>query len=85
MRGSCTTCPITSLVRPPRAPWEEAPARPPQLGKHGNKESYGKVQRSAGEGRYDICRMPGVLERSHDGESPGSPVEGDLKQEPRDA
>ena len=65
-----------------RAPWEEAPATSPQLGKHGNEESYGKVQRSAGEGRHDICGMPGVLGRSHDGESPGSPLEGDLKQEP---
>ena len=45
------------------------------------QESYGKVQRSAGEGRHDICGMPGVLGRSHDdGESPGSPVEGNLKQ-----
>ena len=82
VRGSCTTWPITSLARPPRAPWEEDPARSPQLGKHGNKESYGKVQRSAGEGRHCICGMPGLLGRTHDGESPGSPVERDLKQEP---
>ena len=29
--------------------------------KCGNEESYGKVQGSAGEGRHDICGMPGGL------------------------
>ena len=59
--------------------WEEAPPISPKLGKHGNEESYGKVQGSAGEGRHGICGMPRVLARRHDG---GPPVEGDLRQEP---
>ena len=32
-----------------------------------------------GEGRHGICRVPGGLARRHNG---GSPVEGDLRQEP---
>ena len=53
--------------------------RSPNPGKCGNEESYGKIQGSAGEGRHDICRMPGGLARRYDG---GPPVEGDLRQEP---
>ena len=61
MRGSCTPCPIKALARPPRAPWEEAPARSPKLRKYSNGESYSKIQGSAGEGRHGICEMPGGL------------------------
>ena len=43
------------------------------------KESYGKVQGSAGEGHHGICGMPGGSARRHDG---GPPVEGSLRQEP---
>ena len=60
MRGSCTSRPIKTLTRPPRTPWEEAPARSPNPRKCGNEESYDKVQGSAGEGVHGICRMPGV-------------------------
>ena len=28
VRGCCAPCPIKSLARPPRTPWEEAPAGP---------------------------------------------------------
>ena len=45
---------------------------------HDNEGSYGKVHGSAGEGRDDICGMPGGLARRHDG---GPSVEGDLRQE----
>ena len=38
----------SKLLRAPRAPWEEAPARPPNPGKQGNGESYVMVQGSAG-------------------------------------
>ena len=79
MRGNYAPCSITALARPPRALWEEAPAGSPKLGKHGNEESYGKVQGSAGEGCHGICAMPGGLVRRHDGEPL---VEGDLMQEP---
>ena len=47
-----------ALARPPSAPWEKALAKPPKLGKYGIKESNGKVQESAGEGRQGICGMP---------------------------
>ena len=79
MRGSCTSRPITALVRPPRTPWEEPPARSPNPKKCGNEEIYGKVQGSAGEGRHGICLMPGGLVRRHER---GPPVEGNLRQEP---
>ena len=79
VRERRSMCPIKAFARPPRAPWEEAPSRSPKLGKHGNKESYDKVQGSAGKGRHGICGIPGVLARRHDG---GHPVEGDLRQEP---
>ena len=79
MRGSCTLRPIKALARPPRTPWEEAPARYPNPRKCGDEESYGKVYGSAGEERHDICRMPGAFARRHDG---GPPVEGNLRQEP---
>ena len=75
VRGGCTPRPIKALARPPLAPWEEAPARFPNLGTYGNEESCGKVQESAGEGRGGICRI-------QDG---GLHVEGDLRQEPRAA
>ena len=42
-------------------------------------ESYGKIQRSAGEGRHGICGMPGGLARRHGG---GPAVEGNLRQKP---
>ena len=42
--------PIKALARPPRSPWEEAPARSPNPRKYDDEESYGKVQRRAGEG-----------------------------------
>ena len=62
-----------------RTPWEEAPARSPNPRKCGDEESYGNIWGSVGEGRHDICRMPGVFAKRHDG---GSPVEGNLRQEP---
>ena len=68
-----------NLSRPPRTPWEEAPAKSPNPRKCGNKESYGKVQGNAGEGCHDICGMPGDLARRHDG---GPPVKVNLRQEP---
>ena len=43
------------------------------------KRAMVRFKRSAGEGRHDICRMPGGLARRHYG---GPPVEGDLRQEP---
>ena len=79
VRGSCTSRPIKALARPPRTPWEEAPARSPNLGKCPNEKSFGKVQGSAGEGRHGICGVPGGFARRHDG---GPPVEGNLRQEP---
>ena len=79
MRGSCTSRPTKALARPSRKPWEETPARSPNPRKCGDEGSYGKVQGSAGEGRRDICRMPGVFARRHNG---GPPVEGNLRQEP---
>ena len=79
VRGSCTSRPIKALARPPRTPWEEAPARSPNLGKCLNEKSFGKVQGSAGEGRHGICGVPGGFARRHDG---GAPVEGNLRQEP---
>ena len=39
----CTSRPIKALARPPRTPWEEAPARSPNPRKCGDEESYGKV------------------------------------------
>ena len=51
----------------------------PKPVKHGNKESYGKVQGSAGEGRRGICGIPRGFARRHDG---GPPVEGDPRQKP---
>ena len=79
VRGSCTSRPIKALARPPRTPWEEAPARSPNLGKCPNEKSFGKVQGSAGEGRHGIYGVPGGFARRHDG---GPPVEGNLRQEP---
>ena len=79
VRGSCTSRPIKALARPPRTPWEEAPARSPNLGKCPNEKSFGKVQGSAGDGRHGICGVPGGFVRRHDG---GPPVEGNLRQEP---
>ena len=67
------------LARPPRAPWERAPARSPDPGKCGNTESYGKVQGSMGEGHHGICGMPRGLARRYDG---GPSVERDLRQKP---
>ena len=78
MRGSCTSRSIKDLARPPRTPWEEAPARSPNPRKCGDEGSYGKVQGSAGEERQGICGMPGGFARIHDG---GPPVQGDLRQE----
>ena len=43
VRGSFTSRPIKALARPPRTPWEEAPARSPNPRKCGDEESYGKV------------------------------------------
>ena len=37
--------------------------RCPKPGKYGNKESCGRVQRSAREGRHNSCGMPGVLQQ----------------------
>ena len=54
MHGNYTSFLIKALARPPRTPWEKAPARSPNPGKYGNEESYGKVQESAGEGRHGI-------------------------------
>ena len=79
MRGSCIPYPINALAHPPRAPWEEAPVRSPKQGKYGNEETYGKIQGSAGEGRYGIFGMLRGRARSHDG---GLQMEGDLKQKP---
>ena len=79
MRGSCTSRLLKARARPPRTPWEKAPGRSPNPRKYDNEKSYGKVQGSAGEGRHGICGMPGDLARRHDG---GSPVEGNLRQEP---
>ena len=79
MRRNCTSRPIKALARPPRTPWEEAPARSPNPGKYDNEESYGKVQGSAEEGHHGICRIPGDLARRHDG---GPPVKGNFRQEP---
>ena len=70
---------IKALARPPRTPWEDAPARSPNPRKYDNGESYGKVQGSAGEGRHGICGMPEGLARIHDG---GPPVEGNLRHKP---
>ena len=77
VRGGCTSRPIKALARSPRTPWEEAPARSPNPRKCGYKESYVKVEGSAGKGCHGICRMPGVFARRHDG---GPPVKGDLRQ-----
>ena len=79
MRGSCTSRPVKAPARPPRTPWEKAPARSPNPGEYANEKRYGKVQVNAGEGRHGICGMPGGLARTHDG---GPPVEGNLRQEP---
>ena len=79
MRGSCTLRPIKTIGYPSRTLWEEAPARSPTPRKYGIEESYGKVQGSAREGRHDICGMPVGLAIRHDG---GTPVEGNLRQEP---
>ena len=54
MRQSCALCPIKTLARPQPVPREEAPAGSPKLGKYGNEESYGQVQRSAEEGQHGI-------------------------------
>ena len=70
---------MKALGCPSRTLWEEAPAKSPNPRKYGIEESYGKVQESAGEGRQDICGMPGGLAKRHDGEPP---VEGNLRQEP---
>ena len=79
MGGSCTSRPIKAPARPPRTPWEEAYARSPTPRKYDKDESYGKVRRSAGEGRHGTYGMPRGLARRHDG---GPPVEANLKQEP---
>ena len=79
MRGSCASRPIKALARPPRTPWEKAPARSPNPSKYDNEEICGKVQGSAGEERHGICEIPGGLARRHDG---GLPVEGSLRQKP---
>ena len=79
VRGSYPPCPIKALARPPRAPWEEAPVRPPKPGQHDGEESYGRVQGSVRKGCYAICGISGVLARSHDGEPP---MEGGFRQEP---
>ena len=39
VRVSCAPCPIKALARPPRAPWEEAPAGSPKSGKHINERA----------------------------------------------
>ena len=77
--GVCVGVVPRVLARPPRTPWENAPARFPNPGKCANEKSYGKAQGSAGEGRHGICGMPGGFARRHDG---GPPVEGNLRQEP---
>ena len=57
----------TNLLHPPPPPqslngsWEEATARSPNPRKCDDEESYGKVQRSAGEGHHGMYRMPGVF------------------------
>ena len=63
VRGSYALCSIKALAHPPRAPWEEAPARSPEPGKHGNEESYGKLQKSARKWCHCIC---GFLEVSQE-------------------
>ena len=69
----------SKLARPPRIPWEEAPARSPNPGKCANEKGCGKVQGSAGEGRHCICGMPTGPARRHDG---GLLVEENLRREP---
>ena len=49
MRWGCTSRPIKAIARPPRTPWEETPARSPNLKKCGDEKSYGKDQGSAEE------------------------------------
>ena len=56
MRGISAPCPIKALVRPSRAPSEEAP----KSGQYGIDESYGKVQGSAEEGCHGIGGTSGV-------------------------
>ena len=46
MRGGCTPCPIRALVRPPSAPWDQAPGGPPEPGKQYQEVSDGKVEES---------------------------------------
>ena len=60
MRGSCTSRLIKVLARPPPTPREEVPARSPNSRKYDNKESYGKVQGSAGEGAMAFVECLGV-------------------------
>ena len=57
VRGGCGLYQIKVFARPARAPWEEAPTRPPKSGHYDIEESKGKVQGSAREGRYGICVM----------------------------
>ena len=78
--GGCPPCPIKVLSRPPRAPWEDAPAGSLKPGQHDDGDRKGEVQGSAGEGRHGICEMPGSLSRRPDG---GPPMEGDLRQKPQ--
>ena len=50
-----TNTSIKTLARPPRAPWEKAPARPPKPEKYDNEERCGGVKGSAGKWRHCIC------------------------------
>ena len=67
VRGGCTPCPTKALVRPPCAPWEEAPTGSLTPGQHDSENSYCKVQGMAGKGRHGVDGISKGLARKHNG------------------
>ena len=80
MRGGSASSPIQALARPPRAPWEAAPAGPTKPPKQHNGVSNDKAQGGAVEGCQGICGRPGGLVRRHNGDLS---VDEDNRQKPR--
>ena len=60
VHGGWGSCPIEALAHPPRVPWKEAPARPPNRGEKHDGESNGEVWRVREEGDVVFVEWLGV-------------------------
>ena len=60
VRGTCAPCPIKVLARPPRAPWEEAPAGFPELGSTAMKKAMVRSRAAREKGAMSFVEYLGA-------------------------